>query len=211
MSMTVIENKPIHLQACNTAQWRSDYMLVQQYLNGNQDAWEILYQQAYPGALRFLRKLPCMYYLHLSDMKDILSESFLRCQMRANTFQGRSSFLTWVCGFVKYVALNAASRRISDEQRVRTLGYLYQTNNFTSSPEKILLQKERDHFLWAAYHTLPQYHQVLIGYLVLKQCSYWEARSITHLSLKSQMECELPHSLAILKHHFLALYNYLLF
>lgn len=207
MSMAAGKNKSAHLQSCNPAQWRADYMLVQQYLHGSQSAWDTLYQQAYPGALRFLSKLPCMYYLCFDDKADILSESFLRCQMRADTFQGRSSFLTWVCGFIKYVALNIASKRISEEQKMSALGYLHRAGNFTSSPETILLQQERDHYLWTAYRTLPPYHQVLIGYLVLKKYSYWEAQSVTRLTLKAQMENELPHSLAILKYHFLTLYH----
>lgn len=75
-------------------QLRSDYLLVQQYLQGDQHAWDTLYRKAYPSVLRFLCTLYSKDRLSVSDRDDILSEAFSRCQAQASRFQGRSKFST---------------------------------------------------------------------------------------------------------------------
>ncbi len=188
-------------------QWQVDYILVQRYLAGDIGAWDRLYRMAYPAAMRFLSQQPVMAYLEFKDMPDILSEAFLRCQSKADRFLGASSFRTYVCGFVRNVALNFANARAAEDRKVTALRYIYRTKNSAPSPETILLRRERDRCLWVAYRSLPPHHRYLIGYLVLEENSYWEARKATGLRYKEELEEALPYSLTVLKDRFLTLYN----
>ena len=58
--------------------WQRDYCKVQQFLNGNKLAWDELYQQAYPLAVKMAWKANLYGILDQSDIQDIVSEAFAR-------------------------------------------------------------------------------------------------------------------------------------
>lgn len=95
--------------------------------------------------------------------------------------------------------MNTVKKQLLEDEKITAFHYLYRTKNSAPNPEDILIRRERDRYLWLAYASLPVYHRILIGYLVLEQYSCRYARQATGLRLKTDMEAELPHSLAILR------------
>ncbi len=182
-------------------QWQSDYILVQRYLAGDTAAWSKLCCRAYPIAVRFLIRRNEMYHIVPGDMTDVLNEAFLRCQIYAYRFQGRSSFSTYVCGFVRNVALETVRKQIYGRRKAAALSE-HHVEDLSADPQDIVILAERDRCLWAAYYSLTVRQRILIGYLVLKLNTFHEARRATGLAHKAEMDAELPKALRILKKRF---------
>ena len=86
--------------------WKEDYIKVQEYLKGNTESWDMLYNEAYPIVYNYVNRISIKDYIGNSMIDDIVSESFERCYNKLEVFKGRSKFSTWVCAFSRYVLLS---------------------------------------------------------------------------------------------------------
>ena len=185
--------------------WAADYYKVQQFLNGKESAWEELYRQTYPLAVKMAQKSNSLGILRDADMQDIVSESFQRCLSRIGTFKNISRFSTWVCGFVRYVSLETIRRKCNQWQKLHRYYEASLVNAWYPDPESWLLKKERDTCLWIAFYSLSAQHQALISCFVLNWNSVREARVITGLR-SADMKSELTLAISILRKRFIAAY-----
>jgi RNA polymerase sigma-70 factor (ECF subfamily) len=88
--------------------WSSDEELVKQILDGNQDAFDLLYKTYFPRVYRFALK-------RLGDpgeAEDVTQEVFFTVFQVLGSFQGNSSLLVWIFGITR----NTVNRRF---RRVR--------------------------------------------------------------------------------------------
>jgi len=59
--------------------WKEDYIKVQEYLKGNTESWDMLYNEAYPIVYNYVNRISIKDYIGNSMIDDIVSESFERC------------------------------------------------------------------------------------------------------------------------------------
>jgi len=72
--------------------WNADRKLVKRILAGDKAAGEQLCLAHYPGVLRFLLYLTG----HPNEAEELAQDTFVRAWQRLNTFEGRSTFKTWL-------------------------------------------------------------------------------------------------------------------
>lgn len=72
----------------------SDLVLIAKCRNGDHDAWDRLFDKYYPVAARFVFQLSGDF--SHEDTEEICQETFLAVVRNLDSFQGRSSFQTWL-------------------------------------------------------------------------------------------------------------------
>ena len=204
--MSFQTNKGKRTRGKQLLHWQADYAKVQTLLRGNESAWEDLYQETYPLAANMARKSNASFCILVdADIQDIVSEAFQRCLSRLRSFQGRSRFSTWVCGFVRYVTLETIRKKISRQKRLQKYFICMYPPSQYADPESCLLEKERNTCLWIAFYSLSAKHQAILACFVLKWNSISEARTITGLCY-ADMKSELTEALEIFRNRFFATY-----
>jgi len=73
---------------------RVDAGLIERCREGNADAWDALFDKYYPVAARFVFQLSADF-CH-EDTEEICQETFLAVVRNLGSFQGKSSFQTWL-------------------------------------------------------------------------------------------------------------------
>ena len=68
--------------------WKEDYIKVQEYLKGNTESWDMLYNEAYPIVYNYVNRISIKDYIGNSMIDDIVSESFERCYNKLEVFKG---------------------------------------------------------------------------------------------------------------------------
>lgn len=185
--------------------WAEDYVRVQAALRGEQAAWDTLYRDAYPPALYMARRVGALGPLGEEEIQDVVAEAFRRCLVRLDCFRPVSRFSTWVCGFVRYVALESVRGAYSRRERLRQWSGAEAPADGTD-PEQWLLRRERDGFLRLAFRSLSPRHQVLIGCFVLGWSTRRQVRAQTGLRQPEEMQQALEEALRTLRRRFLELY-----
>lgn len=191
-----IERKP---------EWEQDYLLARQAVQGDDGAWQALYDSAYPAVLRHVQQKFRQSMPQEESEEEIVNEAFRRCYHRLSTFEGRSLFSTWVCAYARYVLLQNQQQALR-HQRGRLLAEQeWYGSRSIAQPEDITIQHQRDQCLWIAFYSLSKDHQLLILCHVLKELRTADVAKETGLHYKKQKQ-ELPQALSILKRRFIALY-----
>lgn len=189
-------------------EWMRDYILAQQSLQGEAGAWDTLYRDACGLALGAARKLCHTYRLGWKEAEEIVSEAFQRSYDRLQNFQPVSKYSTWVCGFVRYVALEHWRKAVLREKRERE----YQSEltlrrlHITGSPEEIYLCKERNLHIWLAFYSLSYSHRLILASEVLGWVKPSVAQRIVRLRGQAFQE-ETQRAIAVLRRRYLALYG----
>lgn len=159
-----------------------DYALVQRSLAGDETAWEELYRQAYPVVYRDAHNR-CQTDF---DAKEIVAEAFFRCYDKRDTFLALSRFSTWVCGYVRYVALEY-HRMLFRQLPVACTPWeklFAEPIDSEWDPLIYLIRQEQRCFLRMAYCSLNARQKTLIAWHVLNLFSQREAMARTGLSRK---------------------------
>lgn len=123
--------------------WKEDYIKVQEYLKGNTESWDMLYNEAYPIVYNYVNRISIKDYIGNSMIDDIVSESFERCYNKLEVFKGRSKFSTWVCAFSRYVLLSQYSKEKTRNILNNKLKYISSIVSEIESPELIVIKKEQ--------------------------------------------------------------------
>lgn len=186
--------------------WKEDYIKVQEYLKGNIESWEMLYNEAYPIVYNYVNRISIKDYVGNNMIDDIVSESFKRCYNKLEVFEGRSKFSTWVCAFSRYVLLSQYSR-------VKTRNILNSRFKYISSvvseiglPELIVIKKEQYRCLHIAFKALSPEHKLLIKCYILKIIPPNTVIKRTHLKYSDRM-MELQIAINVLRRYYLFLYE----
>src|SRR5205814_10326054 len=82
------------LQTAVSDSRKADADLIARCRGGNADAWDALFDKYYPVAARFVYQLSADF-CH-EDTEEVCQETFLAVVRNLGSFQGKSSFQTWL-------------------------------------------------------------------------------------------------------------------
>ncbi len=187
-------------------EWYSDYLLVQEVLDGNIKVWNRLYQSTYPYVYYYVNRIHNKWYISYDEIPDVVSEAFHRCYLKLNTYMGKSKFSTWVCGFCRYILLEYYHKRRLHNKYIVDVFNVLQSSNICRNPEQFVIEKERNLCLWTAYNSLTFQHQILLKCYVLNEIKPNQAKRMTKLNAKDSKD-ELIAAKNTLRNRFLALYS----
>jgi len=126
-------------------------VLIQSILDGHTAGFNVLVKKYEASVFRIV-----MGYVHQKeDAEDITQEVFVKVYQSLSSFQGRSSFSTWLFRIAVHVSLNALQKR-----KRRTLwsmtAALLQLPSGNKSPEQELSEKAEKSQLRHAIDALPE-------------------------------------------------------
>ncbi len=190
----------------NQLKWKEDYIKVQEYLKGNIESWEVLYNEAYPIVYNYVNRISIKDYIGNNMIDDIVSESFKRCCNKLEVFEGRSKFSTWVCAFSRYVLLSQYSRAKTRNILNSRFKYISSVVSEIGLPELIVIKKEQYRCLHIAFKALSSKHKLLIKCYILKIIPPNTVIKRTHLKYSDRM-LELKIAINVLRRYYLFLYE----
>lgn len=152
-----------------------DYELLSAWRGGDRDAGEQLFARHFRSVARFFKNKVD------AGVDDLVQDTFLACVEAAETFEGRSSFRTWVLAIARnklYMHYRRKRGRKVDElsESVADLGC--QTGSFGSW----MADAEEQRLLLAALRRLPLETQTML------ELYYWEELGGPELALALGLE-----------------------
>ena len=127
--------------------------LVTRAQRGDLNAWSKLYQSNFGAVFRHV----CYLTGDTMVAEDLVQEAFARAMAHATTYDGRSSFVTWLRG----IALNVVRmhwRRARTTSRVHgDLQQLHRVTPDPSTPEGLHLQGQRMRMVYEILSTMPSH------------------------------------------------------
>ncbi len=127
--------------------------LVEQARAGEVRAWAQLYQEHFDRVFRRL----CFFLGEVAVAEDLTQETFARAVTTLASFDGRSSFATWLVG----IALNVARNYLRSQQAMRRAEQrLRSISELTMAPRNVVdgehLQQQRIEVLYTVLYGLPE-------------------------------------------------------
>lgn len=126
-----------------------DYRLVHNYLSGDKDAGRALYENAYVPLIAYVRKRCKGSGFSETDFEDIASETMCRSVEKLDSFNGTSSFLSFLCGFANYVIKEALRKKGKDiptdpdDTMLDIENFLFaDLSKYGITPEEYVIRKE---------------------------------------------------------------------
>ncbi|MDA2924710.1 sigma-70 family RNA polymerase sigma factor [Acidobacteria bacterium AH-259-L09] len=164
-----------------------DNALISAYLQGNEDAFEVLVSRYQNKLVNYLNTL-----IHDYDMAvDLSQEAFIRVYQNANRYQGQYQFSTWLYRIATNLAIDEMRRR---QRKGRFFLYnvmswfhgedkTFALPDLRHSPEKNLDQKEKLRRLQKAIASLPENYRLAFILKEVQELSYEETSKILRISL----------------------------
>ena len=183
-----------------------DYQLAQLALGGNAEAWDSLYEKALrlvPGAVR---RVDFQHCFSDWDYRDITDEALARCYDKLERYRGLSQFHWWVLGYAKNILRNRIQRRLT---RLRNQTLLERAANHRAlcqDPLWLLLQLERDQYLWEAFCQLTPTDQAIVYQRVFFQTAYSTLAKCAQLT-RNQVRQRCQDALNAIRWNFLRRYR----
>lgn len=164
-----------------------DNALVSAYLEGNEDAFEVLVHRYQDRLVNYLNNLLHDYELAV----DLAQEAFIRVFRNAHRYKGKYQFSTWIYRIATNLAIDEIRKR---ERKGRFFIYnvmsLFQKNEQTcplpdlrESPESALGRKERLLHLQTAIDSLPEKYRLAFMLKEVQELSYEETATILKISI----------------------------
>ena len=164
-----------------------DNALVSAYLEGDEDAFEVLVSRYQDKLVNYLNNLLHDYELSV----DLAQEAFIRVYRNADRYKGKYQFSTWIYRIATNLAIDEIRRR---ERKGRFFFYnvmsLFQKDERTfplpdkrESPERALDRKEKLQRLRVAIDTLPEKYRLAFMLKEVQELSYEETSRILNISL----------------------------
>lgn len=198
----IMKNNNIHSKRT----WHSDYLAVQEILDGNMQTWDRLYRNTYPIVYNYVKRIHAGWHISYDQINDVTNEAFKRCFINLDTFLGNSKFSTWVCGFCRYILLSYYHKFRMQNKYAYDIYNKSQTYHESKNPEIYVIQKERNQCLWSAFNSLSPLHQLLLRTYILNETKPSQLNKIIKL-LPSERTEELDIAIQTLRNRFLALYE----
>ncbi len=187
-------------------EWYSDYLLVQEVLDGNIKIWNRLYRNSYPLVYNYVNRNRNRWLISHDETKDVVSEAFKRCYFKLSSYNGKSKFSTWVCGFCRYILLNYYHKYRLQNKYIVDIFNTSQLSNIYGNPEKFVIEKERNLCLWTAYNSLTFKHRMLLDCYIFNEIKPNQVKKILRLNFKD-INNELTIAINALRNRFLSLYE----
>jgi RNA polymerase sigma-70 factor (ECF subfamily) len=164
-----------------------DNALVTAYLEGSEEAFEVLVYRYQDKLVNYLNNL-----LHDYDLAvDLAQEAFIRVYRNANRYEGKYRFSTWIYRIATNLAIDEIRRR---ERKGRFFFYNvmalfqrgdrdYQLPDRRESPEKQLDRKQKLDRLRVAIDALPEKYRLAFMLKEAQELSYEETSKILRISI----------------------------
>jgi RNA polymerase sigma-70 factor (ECF subfamily) len=150
----------------------SDEILVQQAQQGNERAFNQLVQ-------RYSERITnvCFRIIGNSqDAEEAAMDTFLACYRSLGTFEGRSSFATWLYRIATRTAYKRRGRRPPESIPIDELEI--PENRLTAQPDRLLREQEIKKAVEQAIETLPDHLKESVIFYFLEGLSYREIAEI---------------------------------
>lgn len=137
---------------CGALRHLSDLELARRSLNGDSDAYRVLYERSYRRVYGVVARLAS----RREDVEDVVQDAFVRGYEMLSQYRGRSSFSTWICA----VALNLMKSRLSKLTREQPLPIEEESDITAAGLEEVVA--ERDMLARALLNLSEHYREVLV-------------------------------------------------
>ena len=153
----------------------SEKMLIQEALNGEEEAFIQLYHQHVSRLYLFA----CKKVSNSEDAEDIVSETFYQALRNLRSYSGKSSFKNWLYGIAKHLIL-AKYRERYNESTVE----LDENTTFNEpvADENTAEQKQKERELDRLLAQLPQHYRGVLELRFLKGYSILETAAALGIS-----------------------------
>jgi len=171
----------------------AELLLVQKSLAGDQDAFKVLFEKYYPKIFSAAQRI----LGNPTDAADLSQEAFMKAYKNLKSFQGNSSFYTWVYRILMNACIDL-KRKSSTRYEVSTSedyilggdGSDPLIDSFHSkqwSPQDNLYSSEIRKIISEALAQLSSAHRDIIVYREVDGCSYEEISKILKCSVGTVM------------------------
>ncbi len=165
----------------------SDEQLLERFAQGDQEVLEELFQRyrqlAYRVAYRLLG--------NEADALDAVQDGFVKALVNLSTFQGRSSFKTWLLRVISNAALDLGRQRSRKEplslDGIGTEDREQITPQTISNPARELERQDLRHLLDKALATLPEAQRQTFVLHAEAELSYREVAETLQISIGTVM------------------------
>ena len=165
-----------------------DFALAQQALSGDVSAWNELYIVAHPLVLKSVQSADYHNLLTHDERIDITDEAFKRCYEQLNRYQGLSRFHRWVTGYAKKLLQNLYSRKATVRRNQYLLKCITESQARNQNPLLILIQLERNQFLWEAFYQLTDTEQNIVYCILFLRFSPRKISKMVQLTRKQVLQ-----------------------
>lgn len=194
----------------------NDYNLVDRYLCGDETAGNELYSEVIPRVRKYIFAQSKGSGLSQADKEDILMNTLRISIEKLSSYNGSSSFLTFVIGIAKNKVLQATksdSHPISIEPAIieqlidQDNGFVATSNRgLGENPLGILIRKEEILAFEEAYKKLKPEYQQIIRFRLFNKVSVKEVCKITGQS-EDSIDAMYRRALKKYREEFISLYN----
>ena len=154
-----------------------DSILISRYINGDDVALTCIVKRYQKDIYRFVyRQLG-----NEADAADVTQKVFVNLFLKANQFEGKSSFKTWLY----QIAINQCKNQFRSNDRRRELGvnensdeFIYEDNKFND-----VFDIEKRRILQGAINNLPPKQRLTMQLRVYQECSFAEIADIMSSSI----------------------------
>ncbi len=160
--------------------------LIELVLEGNQEAFRAIVEQYKAKIFR-----TCIGFVHnREDAEELTQDVFVSVYQNLNRFKGNSSFSTWIYR----VAVNSSLNHLRRQKR---FGFIQRLENvfgigtsdeksagmkFADSPEKLLIDDERNNQLYKAIDSLPENQRIAFTLSKYDEMSQREIAGVMNIS-----------------------------
>jgi RNA polymerase sigma-70 factor (ECF subfamily) len=116
--------------------------------------------------------------------EDVVQDAFVQAYVKLDTFQGKSSFYTWLYRIAFHIAINHRRQQkpaVSVEQNSETLGQMQADHS--DCPSDQLERQERTELIQQALTTLSDDYRAVLVLREIEGCDYQTIASITNVSV----------------------------
>lgn len=146
----------------------SDQELIKVCLSGNQMAFAVLMMRYKPLLFKIIIKI----LKNPESSEDTLQDVFLKVFTKLNSFEGRSSFKSWVCK----IAVNCAKNILRSKKE--TVEFEDQDHHCVSEFESDYSQLQIKQKLYGMIQQLPEKQKLVMELRVFKDLSFTEIAKI---------------------------------
>jgi RNA polymerase sigma-70 factor (ECF subfamily) len=158
----------------------SDEEIVQRVLGGEKALFEILMRRHNQRIYRIVRGI----LNNDGEAEDVMQDAYVRSYQHLSSFEGRSTFVTWLTRIAMHEAFSRAQRLRkqtsleADEQRPFVV-------DATNSPERNVANMELHNALESAISSLPQKYRSILIMRDVEEMTTAEAASVLEISEES--------------------------
>ncbi len=139
-----------------------DYRCVQEFLAGDQEAWDTLYAQAYGVVLSCAAREDYDHILSISDYHDATMEAFTICMQKLEQYRDISRFATWVSGHVRNLIRNRRRRQLTRMRHRDELIRDFAETMWRCDPLTVVIRKEQYQSLYRGFCELEALEQMIL-------------------------------------------------